>query len=111
MANKPLNKMPIADRAKQFMPFAALTGLSEALRAQERIHVDRKKLSEEMLQELDAKMRNIRKGSIITVVYYEKGEYIQKTGMVASIETTSRIVQIVNTRIHFDDIVDVNPEA
>ncbi len=31
MAAKPKNKMPIADRAKQFMPFAALKGLPEAL--------------------------------------------------------------------------------
>ena len=33
MACKPKNKMPIADRAKQFMPFAALKGLPEALAA------------------------------------------------------------------------------
>lgn len=31
MAAKPRNKMPVADRAKQFMPFAALKGLPEAL--------------------------------------------------------------------------------
>lgn len=36
MANKPRNKMPIEERAKQFMPFAALKGLPEALAAKER---------------------------------------------------------------------------
>lgn len=35
MANKPGNKMPIEERAKQFMPFAALKGLPEALAAKE----------------------------------------------------------------------------
>ncbi len=37
MGSKPKNKMPIADRAKQFMPFAALKGLPEALAARENI--------------------------------------------------------------------------
>jgi len=31
VASKPREKMPIEDRAKQFMPFAALKGLPEAL--------------------------------------------------------------------------------
>lgn len=33
MANRP--KMPISKRAKQFMPFAALSGLEDALRQKE----------------------------------------------------------------------------
>lgn len=36
MANKPKHKMPIEERAKQFMPFAALKGLPEALAAREK---------------------------------------------------------------------------
>ena len=31
MASRPRKKMPIAERAKQFMPFAAVQGLREAL--------------------------------------------------------------------------------
>ena len=41
--------MPIEDRAKQFMPFAALKGLPEALAAREKIIVPRAELSEEVL--------------------------------------------------------------
>lgn len=37
MASKPRNKMPIEERAKQFMPFAALKGLPEALAAKENL--------------------------------------------------------------------------
>ena len=40
-------KMSREDRAKQFMPFAALKGYSEALRKKERIIVPRRELSEE----------------------------------------------------------------
>lgn len=34
-SKKPAEPMPISERAKQFLPFAALTGLDEALRAKE----------------------------------------------------------------------------
>ena len=39
MASKPKNKMPIEERAKQFMPFAALRGLPDALAAKEKVLV------------------------------------------------------------------------
>ena len=35
MGHKPAHPMPIEERAKQFMPFAALKGLPEALKAVE----------------------------------------------------------------------------
>lgn len=35
MAHKPKQKMSMEDRAKQFLPFAALKGLPEALAARE----------------------------------------------------------------------------
>ena len=62
MAAKPKNKMPIADRAKQFMPFAALKGLPEALAAKEKILVQKVELSPEMEEELDRRMHLIRRG-------------------------------------------------
>lgn len=43
--NKPRAKMPISQRAKQFMPFDAVSGLREALREKDREH--------EMLLEMD----------------------------------------------------------
>ena len=36
--------MPVSDRAKQFMPFSALKGLDEALRAKEKIVVPKVEL-------------------------------------------------------------------
>lgn len=107
MATKPKYKMSIADRAKQFMPFAALKGLPEALAAKERIIVPKVELSEEMAVELDRKMHLLKRGEIATVVYFHKDEYLKITGMVARIDVTSRLLQIVNTKIDFDDILDV----
>ncbi len=107
MANKPKNKMPIADRAKQFMPFAALKGLPEALAAKERVVVSKKNLSEEMLEELDRKMHLLKRGQIATVTYFHKDEYLKITGMVARIDETDRLLQIVNTKIRFEDISEI----
>ena len=107
MASKPKHKMPIEDRAKQFMPFAALKGLPDALAAKEKITVSKIELSEEMAEELDRQMHRLQKGSIASIVYFHKVEYIKITGMVARIDETSRILQIVNTKIEFDDILEI----
>lgn len=107
MANKPKNKMPIEERAKQFMPFAALRGLPDALAAKEKVLVPKIELSPEMAEELDRQMHLIAKGKMATVVYFNNGEYIKITGLVARIDETSRILQIVNTRIPFADILQV----
>lgn len=107
MASKPKNKMPIEERAKQFMPFAALKNLPEALSAKEKITVPKIELSEEMAEELDSQMHLLRKGNMATIVYFHKDEYIKITGMVARIDETSRLLQIVNMKIPFDDILEI----
>lgn len=38
MGNRKAGKMPVSERAKQFMPFAALRGLEEALAEQDRTY-------------------------------------------------------------------------
>ena len=100
-------RMTVSDRAKQFAPFAALTGLNEILARKEKIVVPRPELSEESLCELDRKVSMIRPGSMVTIVFYKDGECIKISGLVAKIEHTSRILQIVKSRISFDDILDV----
>lgn len=107
VASRPKNPMPKEDRAKQFMPFAALKGLDEALAAREKIVVPKKELSEEMLQELDEAMHHVTKGSMISVVYYYKDEYIKITGIVAKLDEDAGYVQVVNTKIPFADILEI----
>ena len=97
-------RMSRADRAKQFMPFAALKGYEDALRAKEKIVVPRRELSEEMAQELDRKLHQIRKNDVVTVVYYDREEYIRITGMVSRVDMDGRILKIVNTKIGFENI-------
>ena len=103
--------MPVSDRAKQFMPFSALKGLDEALRAKEKIVVPKVELSPEMAEELDYKMHRLEKGKMVTVIYFSNGEYVKVTGLVARIDETSRVIQIVNTKVRFDDILDICGEG
>lgn len=103
--NRP--KMTREDRAKQFMPFAALKGYPEALEKKEKIVVPKAEITEEYAQMLDQKLRRVAKNDIITVVYFSDGEYLKKTGMVSRIDETARILKVVNTKILFDDIYDI----
>lgn len=100
-------KMDIGNRAKQFMPFAALKGLSEALEKKEKIVVPHPVLSEEMMEELDYKMHKILCGMVISVTYYDGEECLKKTGIVAKMSPENRILQIVDQKISFDSILDI----
>lgn len=104
------SKMDRADRAKQFMPFDALRGFREALAEKERIIVPKAELSEDAREMLDYKLHQVEKNSIITVVYYDNGEYLKMTGMVSRLDMTAGILKIVNTKILFKDIYDIQGE-
>ena len=99
------------NRAKQFMPFAALKGYEEALRAKEKIVVEKIELSEEKKAELDYKLHQIKKNDIITVVYFAKEEYVKVEGMVSRLDTDARILKIVNTKIAFEDIYELSGDG
>lgn len=108
MGNRP--KMSREDRAKQFMPFAALKGYPEALRKKEKVVVPKAEVSEEYAVILDRKLRQVKKNDIITVIYFYNNEYLKKTGMVSRIDETARVLKVVNTKIVFDDIYDILQE-
>ena len=109
MANR--GKMSREDRAKQFMPFAALKGYEEALRAKEKVIVPRMELSEEMTEELDRRLHQIRKNDIVTVVYYDGETYVKVTGMVSRLDVDARILKVVNQKIGFEDIGWIEKEG
>ena len=102
--------MGMENRAKQFVPFAAVKGFEEALRRKEKIVVEKIDLSEERKEELDFKLHQINKNDIIKVVYFYKDEYIKIEGMVSRLDIDARVLKVVNTRIPFEDIYDLNVE-
>lgn len=99
------------ERAKQFMPFAALKGYQNVLREKEKITAPKAEFPEEYAQELDLKLRNIRKRDMVTVVYFHKGEYLEIRGMVSLVDRDSGILKVVNTDIPFEDIYDICREG
>lgn len=117
-------RMKVEDRAKIFAPFAALKGYEEAIAAKQKVVVPRIELSEESKEYLDLQLGKIEQlltlgqHPIITVVFFQKnkmsnvdgGEYIRFTGLVAKLDQTSRILQIVEKRIRLDDIYGIEGE-
>ena len=97
-----------ADRASQFMPFAALKGYEEALRQKEKIIVEKSTLSEEALAYLDYQIKRLQEGDIAEIVYYDGENYIKKNGVVSKISFSARYLTLVTTDISFDDIKEIN---
>lgn len=105
MENRP--KMNREERAKQFMPFAALKGHQEALRKKEKIVVPKMELTEDYVEMLNRNLQQVQKNDMVTVVYFSQGEYLKVTGMVSRIDVTSKVLKIVNTKISFDDLYEI----
>lgn len=94
-----------AERAKIFMPFAALKGFEEALREKEKVVVKKRDLNEEEILMLNQKMATLEKGQMIKVVYFNKDEYIEIQGLVARLDKVLGNITVVNTKIDFKDIL------
>ncbi len=110
MGNNLRQKMPVSERAKQFMPFAALKGLPEALAQVEQAHTAtaQKELSEEMAAELNNSLLSLHPGCQATIRYYKAGHEQQITGIVTKLDTTFQYLLVDGTlRIAFNDLLQV----
>lgn len=110
--SKPRTPMPVSERAKQFMPFSALTGLTKALEQTEREHmkVPKKELTEEMARQLDRSLNELKKGDSIAVTYFSQGEYLTVSGAVTSLDAVERLLSVGSVKIPFDDLYAINPD-
>lgn len=101
------HKMPVSERAKQFMPFSALTGLHEILAARETIIVPKADLSPDMADIINERLHMLKVNHIVSIIHFDNTRYIKTTGMIAAIDTSRRFIRIVDTCINFDDIYDI----
>ena len=115
-------QMPMADRAAQFSPFAALTGYEAAIKETGRITEERIELDKDMLNILNMKIQciveNLDNEPDITFTYFEPdktkdgGEYLTITGKVKRIdEYTKQIILQSGERLNIDDILNINSSA
>ena len=122
--------MSLGKRAKIFSPFDALKGFTEAVEAKDELYVERIELSEDECAELDriiSELRElVRNGSsarennvTVTVTHFVscadenndaygyRGQYVETTGALDSIDTVRKIINVDGKRIRFGDILKV----
>ena len=100
-------RRPRADRAQQFMPFAALRGYYDLVRERERTVEPRREMTEERAVELSRKLARLERRQMASVVHYDGEAYVTTRGLVSDIDEAGRILTIVRERIAFDDIWDI----
>ena len=102
-----MEKMSRAERAKQFMPFAALRGYGAEIKDKEKVVSVKKELTEEQAEELSHTVVGLKKGDVIKIVYYASDGYVEKTGAVSLIDFAMGIIRVVKTVIPFSDVYRV----
>lgn len=89
-----------SSRAKLFMPFDAMKGLSSALKREEELH-------EKGINNYDIKkdINNININSKVYIRYYYEFETLELIGLLR--EKNSNYVVISNTKINIEDIDEI----
>ncbi|MDY6368096.1 MAG: YolD-like family protein [Clostridia bacterium] len=100
--------MSRAERAKQFMPFAALRGYGAVIREKEKIITPKKELTDEQAEHLSVMVSELKKGDVIKVVYYDTDGYVEKTGAVSGINIPLSTLNVVKTQIPFSEIYSID---
>lgn len=111
-------RMPMAARAAQFSPFAALTGYEDAVHETARLTSSRAELTEEEKSILDAKLQLLEPGVAASFTYFQPdsrkqgGAYLTAAGMVKRMDSCAREVILANgQKIFVDDIIGIQLEA
>lgn len=98
--------MPAKIRAKQFMMFDAMKGLTEAIAEKERQFYPQKELADDRIAELNGKLSALRVGDAVTIDYYCQyaKNYTQLTGIITKIDAFWKTIQINEKTIDFCEI-------
>ena len=100
-------KMTNLERAKQFMPFAALRGFDGVILEKEKIKKDKIELSEYEMELLNALLLRVKKGVLVKVTYFEKDGYITEEGFVSEINFDFKFLKIIKKKISFMDLYKI----
>lgn len=94
----------MSDRARQFMPFAALKGYYDLIAVRERLSEPRHELTEEEAAELSQQLLNLPRGSLCSITYYSDGAYETVSGVLTGVDFAACRLRIVKQWIFFADI-------
>ena len=97
------------DRARQFAPFDALKGLSNALRLKEIEHdkIEKGILSEEDAKEISSVLMNIERGDIVRATYFKDGYYKDIQGC-AKLDIENGIIEIMQNKIPIENLYKIS---
>lgn len=100
-------KMPISERAKQFMPFSALKGYDSSIKSVDGVKEKKRVLSEEDEAKLNEIISGLKKGEVIKAVFWNGNRYETVVGALSNTDFVQKRLTIVKTQISFSDIVSV----
>lgn len=107
-------KMPIESRAKEFMPFAALTGYNESILEEGRLVDTKKVLSRDKIEEINYTLNKIDKDNSYLITYFKHdkykngGEYLDIIGKIKKIDFIYKKIILENKHeIDIDDIYNI----
>lgn len=112
-------RMPVADRAAQFAPFAALTRHGEAVKETSRLTENRIELDESCKAYLDEKLQSLKKRCgeqpDVSVTYFvpdtkkQGGAYVTVSGSLKKIDVYRRVIVLTDrTEIPVDEIIEID---
>lgn len=104
-------KMPIEKRAKIFLPFDALEGFRDLLKSkvEEKKEVEKRILSQDMIDIINDTLSSLKKGMLIKVTYYNENDraYEVKTGVFTKMNINERIIMVIKDKIIIDNISEI----
>ena len=115
-------RMPLADRAAQFSPFAALSGHSAAIMETGRLTDRRIELDEDTKSALDFKQSiladRIAEQPDVSITWFlpdnkkDGGQYITSVGRLKKIDDCKRLLCLIDgTEIPMDDILELGSDC
>lgn len=96
MEHKQRAKMPPSQRAKQFMPFAAVKGLEKAIAEQEQLlkRTEHIEPGEEQAQAINEALKRLRKGSMVSLRFHADGQAQALQGEVEQIDPARGTIRV-----------------
>ncbi|MBO4251436.1 MAG: YolD-like family protein [Clostridia bacterium] len=95
------------ERAKQFMPFAALHGYEKVLKEKEAVRIEKRELTVEEEKKLNEIVLRVKKGDIVSVEHYSTDRYVKVEGVITAIDLTLKFITVVKTKILFANIKEI----
>lgn len=99
--------MTNVERAKQFMPFAALRGFDDVISDKEKIRKEKIELSEDEIESINSVMTEIKKGVLVKITYFDFDGYITEEGLVSEVDFVFKHLKIIKKKIDFTDIYKI----